>query len=261
MTVENDLVKKINGSGFKAVSNDGLIFSRELLSPAGDEECLYEAVAAGADAVYAGVEKFGARAYAGNFSSESFVRALKYVHLFEKKLYLTLNTLIKEKELAELFDLIKPLYEAGLDGIIVQDLGVAAFVRENFPDLHIHASTQMSVNTPWGVKLLAKAGISRVVLSRELSLGEIKAIKDETGMELECFIHGAMCYSYSGQCLMSSFFGGRSGNRGRCAGPCRHSYTPSGKKESYILCMKDLCTIDILDRLFEIGRASCRERV
>lgn len=256
MMVENDLVKYKNGSDDGAVSDDGLVFSRELLSPAGDEACLFEAVAAGADAVYAGSEKYGARAYAGNFTRDSFVKALKYVHLFNKKLYLTLNTLIREKEMPETFDLIKPLYEAGLDGIIVQDLGVAAFVRQNFPDLPIHASTQMSVNTPFGVRLLQKSGVKRVVLSRELSLEEIRRIKDETGMELECFIHGAMCYSYSGQCLMSSFYGGRSGNRGRCAGPCRLAYkTPDGK-ESHILCMKDLCTIDILDRLFEAGITS-----
>ncbi len=240
----------------KAVTKDSLIFSRELLAPAGDEKCLYEAVSAGADAVYAGVERFGARAYAGNFTTEAFVSALRYVHLFGRRLYLTLNTLIKEKEFPELFDLIRPLYEAGLDGIIVQDLGVAAFIREIFPDLHIHASTQMSVNTQYGVKLLAKAGISRVVLSRELSLSEIRQIHDNTGMELECFIHGAMCYSYSGQCLMSSFYGGRSGNRGRCAGPCRLSYSSKDMKESYILCMKDLCTIDIFDRLFDAGITS-----
>ena len=256
MMVENDLVKNKNGSDDEAVSNDGLVFSRELLSPAGNEECLFEAVSAGADAVYAGVEKYGARAFAGNFTSDSFIKAQKYMHLFGKKLYLTLNTLVKEKEFPELFDLIKPLYEAGLDGIIVQDMGVVSFVRSTFPKLPIHASTQMSVNTPFGVKLLSKAGVSRVVLSRELSLKEIKSIKDETGMELECFIHGAMCYSFSGQCLMSSFYGGRSGNRGRCAGPCRLSYTLPDGSESHILSMKDLCTIDILDRLFDAGITS-----
>ena len=256
MMVENDLVKNKKGSDDEAVSNDGLVFSRELLSPAGNMECLFEAVSAGADAVYAGVEKYGARAYADNFTADSFIKALKYVHLFDKKLYLTLNTLIKEKEFTGLFDLIKPLYEAGLDGIIVQDMGVVSFVRRTFPELPVHASTQMSVNTPFGVKLLQKAGVERVVLSRELSLKEIRRIREETGMELECFIHGAMCYSYSGQCLMSSFYGGRSGNRGRCAGPCRLAYTEPSGKESHILCMKDLCTVDILDRLFEAGITS-----
>lgn len=240
----------------KAVAKDSLIFSRELLAPAGDEKCLYEAVSAGADAVYAGVERFGARAYAGNFTQESFVRAIKYVHLFGKKIYLTLNTLVKEREFAELPGLLGPLYEAGLDGVLVQDIGVAAFIRENFPELSLHASTQMSVNTHYGVELLAKAGFSRVVLSRELSLAEIRDINEKSRTELECFIHGAMCYSFSGQCLMSSFYGGRSGNRGRCAGPCRLAYTSKDQKESYLLCMKDLCTIDILDRLFEAGITS-----
>ncbi|MCR5650533.1 MAG: U32 family peptidase [Lachnospiraceae bacterium] len=256
MTVENDLVKNKEKYADKAVGSGGLIFSHELLSPAGDEKCLYEAINAGADAVYAGVEKFGARAYAGNFTQDSFISAIKYVHLFGKKLYLTLNTLVKEGEFHELYGLIKPLYEAGLDGIIVQDMGVVSFIGKEFPDLNIHASTQMSVNTRYGVELLKDLGVSRVVLSRELSLKEISDIRQETGMELECFIHGAMCYSYSGQCLMSSFYGGRSGNRGRCAGPCRLPYSAGDMKECYILCMKDLCTIDILDRLFDAGISS-----
>ncbi len=246
--VERDKTKR--EAYTKAVSNDSLF---ELLSPAGDEDCLYAAVSAGADAVYAGADRFGARAYAANFDTEGLIHALRYLHLFGKKLYLTLNTLIKEREYPELYDFIKPLYLAGLDGVIVQDTGVVRLLLREFPGIGVHASTQMSVSSVYGALLLKEAGVSRIVTSRELSLEEIREIIDKTGLEIECFIHGAMCYSYSGQCLMSSFLGGRSGNRGRCAGPCRQDYSAGKEKGAYLLSMKDLCTIDLLPALMQAG--------
>ncbi len=249
----------------------------ELLSPAGNMDCLKAAVDAGCDAIYAGADRYGARAYAGNFTSEEFVEAIDYAHLFGARLYLTLNTLIKPDELDNIRDFVRPFYEAGLDGVIVQDLGVVTLLLKEFKDMEIHASTQMSVSSVYGVRLLQDMGISRVVPSRELSLKEISEIYENTGTELECFIHGAMCYSYSGMCLMSSMLGGRSGNRGRCAGPCRQPYSVlntkaangalenmknkgrAGNKDDkgiYLLSMKDLCTIDILDELIRAGIAS-----
>ena len=255
----------------EAVGKDSLIFTGsdriscpeagsfdkyELLSPAGDMDCLYAAIASGADAVYAGGDRFGARAYADNFDEDGMKRAINYVHLFGKKLYLTVNTLVKEKEFDGLYGFIKPFYEEGLDGVIIQDLGVVSFLRENFPYLKLHASTQMSINTAYGAKLLKNLGIERIVPARELSLEEVRSLRGQSGMEIECFIHGAMCYSYSGQCLMSSFLGGRSGNRGRCAGTCRLPYSSGKIREKYLLSMKDMCTIDILPKLMEAGVCS-----
>lgn len=228
----------------------------ELLSPAGNMDCLNAAVSGGCDAVYAGCDRFGARAFAGNFTSDEFVEAIERMHIFGKRIYLTLNTLIKPEEFNEIYDFVKPFYEAGLDGVIVQDIGVISLLAGSFPDMEIHASTQMSVSSVYGVRLLQNMGVCRVVTSRELSLTEIADIQKETGAELECFIHGAMCYSYSGMCLMSSFLGGRSGNRGRCAGPCRQPYSIGKIKDKYLLSMKDLCTIDILDELIEAGISS-----
>lgn len=228
-------------------------YSPELLSPAGDAACLDAALSAGCDAVYAGVLRYGARAYAGNFTEEEFLSAINRCHLFGRKLYLTLNTLIKPDEFDGLYSLVKPLYEEGLDGVIAQDMGVISMLHESFPDLPLHASTQMSISSSYGASLLKNAGVSRIVPSRELSLPELKAMKNETGLELECFIHGAMCYSYSGMCLMSAFLGGRSGNRGRCAGPCRQPYSAGRVHDSYLLSMKDMCTIDILDELIGCG--------
>ncbi len=219
-------------------------------------KCLEAALAADCDAVYAGCDRFGARAYAGNFSSDELIDAIDRMHIFGRKLYLTLNTLIKPDEYKELYSFMKPFYRAGLDGVIVQDLGVVSLLKNEFGDLHIHASTQMSVSSAYGAEFLRKHGISRVVTSRELSLKELCEIRAHSEVELECFIHGAMCYSYSGMCLMSSFLGGRSGNRGRCAGPCRQPYSAGGIKDSYLLSMKDLCTIDILDELINAGIAS-----
>ncbi len=246
--MEEDRNRK-EGKG-EAVSNDSLF---ELLSPAGDEDCLYAAVSAGADAVYAGGNRFGARAYAANFTEEKLLRSIRYLHLFGKRLYLTLNTLIKEREYAGLYDYVKPLYLAGLDGVIVQDLGVIRFLVREFPGLEVHASTQLSVASSYGAGLLKSMGVCRIVPARELQLSELKSIREKTGLTLECFIHGAMCCSYSGQCLMSSFRGGRSGNRGRCAGPCRQSFQAGEEKDAYLLSMKDLCALSLLEELMEAG--------
>lgn len=225
-----------------------LIKRAELLAPAGDMDCFLSALRAGADAVYLGGKAFGARAYARNFTTGELITAIEKAHLFGRKVYLTLNTLFKDEELSEVYDTIAPLYEAGLDGVIIQDLGIVRLLGESFPGLPLHASTQMSVTDIEGVRLLQDLGIKRVVPARELSLKELTRIYDETGMELECFIHGALCYSYSGRCLMSSFIGGRSGNRGRCAGPCRLPYNGQ-----YLLSAKDICTIEILDKLLAAG--------
>lgn len=230
----------------------------ELLAPAGNYEAFLGAVNAGADAVYLGGERFGARAYADNFKTEEILRALHVAHFYGKKIYLTVNTLLKERELAELSDYLTPLCEAGLDGVIVQDLGALSYMREHFPELSLHASTQMAVTGVRGAALLKKAGVSRIVPARELSLQEVKKIREEAGVEVECFIHGAMCYCYSGQCLFSSILGGRSGNRGRCAQPCRLPYKIiKGKRciaeEGYPLSLKDMCTLEYLPALIEAG--------
>ncbi|MBD5458478.1 MAG: U32 family peptidase [Lachnospiraceae bacterium] len=231
----------------------------ELLAPAGNYEAFAGALNAGADAVYLGGEKFGARAYADNFSTEEICRALRYGHILGKKIYLTVNTLVKEQEFASLYDYLCPFYEAGLDGVIIQDLGVWQYIRETFPGMALHASTQMTITGSQGALLLKEMGAARIVPARELSLVEIKAIKEETGLELECFIHGAMCYSYSGQCLFSSILGGRSGNRGRCAQPCRLPYQisdPDGQLKGdagYVLSLKDMCALAFLPKLIEAG--------
>lgn len=234
----------------------------ELLAPAGSFEHLKAAVAAGADAIYIGGEKFGARAYAHNFSKEDMIDALQFAHFHERKLYLTVNTLMKESELfGQLGDFLLPYYENGLDGVIVQDLGAVRFIRENFPGLEIHGSTQMTITDFHGAVAAKRMGMTRVVPARELSLSEIKKIKEETGLEVEVFVHGALCYCYSGQCLLSSMYGGRSGNRGRCAQPCRLPYTlldetgstlnPS-KYEKYLLSPRDLCSLSTLPSLMEV---------
>lgn len=230
----------------------------ELLAPAGSYEAFLGAVNAGADAVYLGGQQFGARAYADNFTAEEIVRALRVAHLYGKKIYLTVNTLLKEREMASLAEYLSPFYEAGLDGVIVQDLGVFCHIREQFPGLPLHVSTQMTVTGVRGASLLKEQGACRVVPARELSLREVRKIREEAGVEVECFIHGAMCYSYSGQCLFSSILGGRSGNRGRCAQPCRLPYEIfEGKKRlsgsSYPLSLKDMCTLEYLPALLEAG--------
>lgn len=229
----------------------------ELLAPAGNYEAFLGAINAGADAVYLGGERFGARAYADNFDAQQILRALHVAHFYGKKIYLTVNTLLKEPELAAVCDYLSPFAKAGLDGVIVQDFGVLSRIRDRFPGLPLHASTQMTVTGKRGAALLKQAGISRIVPARELSLEEIQKIKD-TGVEVECFIHGAMCYCYSGQCLFSSILGGRSGNRGRCAQPCRLPYQVfDGKKRllenAYPLSLKDMCTVEYLPALLETG--------
>lgn len=225
----------------------------ELLAPAGNFEALMGAIAAGADAVYLGGNAFGARAYAENFSQEEICRGIHLAHLFGRKIYLTVNTLVKEKELEGLYEFLTPFYEAGLDGVIIQDMGVFCFVRKHFPGLELHVSTQMTVTGCYGAQLLKREGASRIVPARELSLQEIKQIKKNADIEIETFVHGAMCYCYSGQCLFSSILGGRSGNRGRCAQPCRLPYRVNGGKEEYPLSMKDMCTLFLLPELIEAG--------
>lgn len=224
----------------------------ELLAPAGNYESFLGAIHAGADAVYLSGNKFGARAYADNFSEEEICRAISYAHVFGKKVYLTVNTLIKDSELPELIPYMTPFYQTGLDGVIVQDIGALLTIRDAFPDLELHASTQMTLTGIHGVEFLKELGVVRIVPARELSLEEIKDIKEQTGLSIETFIHGAMCYCYSGQCLFSSILGGRSGNRGRCAQPCRLPYQV-GNAHAYPLSLKDMCTISLLPKLIEAG--------
>lgn len=223
----------------------------ELLAPAGSYDSLRGAVNAGCDAVYIGGTKFGARAYADNPDTELMKRCLDFCHIRDKKLYLTVNTLLKENELEkELLDYLIPLYEIGLDAVIVQDPGVMDLVSRELPGLDIHASTQCTITTARGIEYLKSLypSITRVVPARELSMDELKSFRQETGLELEVFVHGALCYCYSGQCLFSSYIGGRSGNRGRCAQPCRKLYN-----DRYLLSMKDICTLGDIPALMEMG--------
>lgn len=225
----------------------------ELLAPAGSLEILKGVIESGADAVYVGGSMFGARAYANNFTEEELLEAIDFAHLRGVKVYLTVNTLIKNSEFSKLYDYLLPYYKRGLDAVIVQDIGVVKAIHEYFPSMEIHTSTQMTVTGADGVRFLSQFGVTRVVMAREVSLAEMKRIHEETGMELEAFVHGALCYSYSGQCLFSSILGGRSGNRGRCAQPCRLPYTVEGKKDEYILSLKDMCGIKVLDKLHDAG--------
>lgn len=238
----------------------------ELLAPAGSYEGLIQNLECGADAVYVGGKAFGARAYAQNLSEEQLLQAIDEAHIRNKKIYLTVNTLLKNQELYQkLYDYLIPFYKQGLDAVIVQDIGVLSFVRREFPGMHIHASTQMAVTGPQAAMLLEKNGVNRVVTARELSLEEISSIRRCTNMEIESFVHGALCYSYSGQCLFSSILGGRSGNRGRCAQPCRLPYQVYGKqgkltkeKEMCPLSPKDMNTIEILPEIIEAGVTSLK---
>lgn len=229
----------------------------ELLAPAGNPEGFYGAICAGADAVYLGGSRYGARAYADNFTEEELLECIRYAHIWGRRVYLTVNTLVKESELEGLFPYLQPLYEAGLDGVIVQDIGVFLFIREHFPGLELHVSTQATVTSRYGAEIFRKMGAVRVVPARELSLAELREMKEDTGLQIETFIHGAMCYCYSGQCLFSSILGGRSGNRGRCAQPCRLPYrVERGKRiteECYPLSLKDMCTIEHIPELLEAG--------
>lgn len=235
----------------------------EVLSPAGSYQSLCAAIHAGADAIYLGGDAFGARAYANNFSKEELLSAIEYAHIYGRKVYLTVNTLLKNEELEKyLYDYLVPYYEAGLDAVIVQDFGVFSFIHEHFPGLHIHASTQMTITGRKSASLLKEMGASRVVTARELSAEELADIHKNVDIEIESFVHGALCYCYSGQCLLSSFIGGRSGNRGRCAQPCRLPYQVTdeqnqtrqhSEKEKYVLSPKDMCALEILPDVIDAG--------
>lgn len=232
----------------------------ELLAPAGSLKTLKAVIHAGADAVYLGGTMFGARAYANNFNEEELLEAIRFGHIHGRKIILAVNTLLKEYELGQLYDYLRPYYEAGVDAVIVQDMGVMEFIKTHFPNLPIHTSTQMTITNVEGARLLKEQGVERVVTAREMSLEEIQRIHDEVGVELESFIHGALCYCYSGQCLFSSIIGGRSGNRGRCAQPCRLSYevlqgekSLTGHHATPILSLKDMCTLPFLYELADHG--------
>lgn len=227
----------------------------ELLAPAGNLQVFKSVINAGADAVYFGGPSFGARAYAGNLTLEESADAIDYAHLHGKKAYLTVNTLLKNREMEELYSYLRPFYEMGLDAVLVQDLGVLDLIRSSFPGLAIHMSTQASITTSLGAGWLKSLGVERIVAARELSLLELKEMYQNTGMEIEAFVHGALCVCYSGQCLMSSFLGGRSGNRGRCAQPCRLPYQIKGQKTPgpYLLSPKDFCLIDFLPQMDAAG--------
>lgn len=224
----------------------------EILAPAGSYEAFKAALCAGADAFYAGGEKFGARAFAVNFSQKELTDAIQEAHVYDKKFYLTVNTLLKNHEIESLYDYIAPLYKSGLDAVIVQDAGVLEYIRSYFPGLDIHGSTQMTITGANGAVFLKSQGCTRVVPARELSLEEIRMIRKSSDIEIECFVHGALCYCYSGQCLFSSMIGGRSGNRGQCAQPCRLPYTYNNRKK-YYLSPKDICTLDLIPELVDAG--------
>ena len=232
----------------------------EVLAPAGSLESMKAAVAAGADAVYIGGSRFGARAYADNPEEDRLLEAIDYAHLHGCRLYMTVNTLMKETELADLYAFLEPYYMRGVDAVIVQDMGAFALIRERFPDLPVHASTQMTITGVYGARILKELGAERVVTARELSLEEIAGIHREVDVEIESFVHGALCYCYSGQCLFSSLIGGRSGNRGRCAQTCRLPYdvkrdgkTLNGKDSRYEPRLKELCTLDRIPDMIEAG--------
>ena len=229
----------------------------ELLSPCGTSESLRAAVNNGADAVYLGGKNFSARKFAGNFSVEEIKEACDYCHVRGVKVYVTVNTLYKDSELKAFINFIKELYVIGVDALIVQDTGAANIIKRSFPDMKINASTQLTANTADDVNFLYKNGFDKVILSRELSLDEIRKIRENTEAEIECFVHGALCVSFSGQCIMSSILGGRSGNRGCCAQTCRLPYTLyrdfDKVKEGYLMSPKDIETLKILPRLIKAG--------
>ena len=233
----------------------------ELLAPAGSIDSLYAAVQSGADAVYLGGSKFSARAYASNFNEEIMRKAVDYCHIYGVKVYVTVNILLKEKELKEALEYIRYLYNIGVDALIIQDTGLFYLIKKYFPDFEIHASTQMTIHNIQGAKLLQEVGFERIVLARELSIEEIRNISNNLKVETEVFVHGALCICYSGQCLMSSLIGGRSGNRGRCAQPCRLPYTivnnkNNEKKSGYLLSPKDVCTIENVEDFILSGAHS-----
>lgn len=229
----------------------------EILAPAGSMEGLKAAIAAGCNAVYIGGNRFGARAFANNLDQDEMLEAIAYCHLHDVKLYMTVNTVLKDREIKEaLFSYLRPYYEAGLDAVIVQDMGVLRFISRHFPKLAIHASTQMTLTMGKGKEFLEKYHVNRIVPARELTLRELCTMRRETSMELEVFVHGALCYCYSGQCLFSSMLGGRSGNRGRCAQPCRlpyHIAEQNRSEDAYLLSPKELCNLPYLAEMIEAG--------
>ncbi len=228
----------------------------EVLAPAGSWEAMKAGIAAGADAVYAGGTRYGARAYAENFGEDELLRGIDYAHVRGRKVYLTVNTLLTDQDVEEkLHGYLSPYYRQGLDAVIVQDVGVMRFIHERFPKLAIHASTQMTLTMAEGTDLLAGYGVSRVIPARELSIKELGLMRAGTDMEMEVFVHGALCYSYSGQCHMSAVLGGRSGNKGKCAGPCRLSYAHRSK-EGHYFCLKDLCSLSSVGELVGMGMDS-----
>ncbi len=224
----------------------------EILAPAGDRDALIAAINAGCDAIYLGYSKFSARAGAKNFDSEELRWAISYAHLLDVKIYLTINTIIKNNEIAELIEVVGECIKIGVDAFIIQDIGVLSILKKIYPKIVLHSSTQMNIHSSYGGKYVKNLGIERLILARELRLDEISYIKKACQMEVETFVHGALCYSYSGQCLMSSSLGDRSGNRGSCAQPCRLKYTTENR-DGYVLSLKDLSSIDILEKLVEIG--------
>lgn len=236
----------------------------ELLAPAGNMENLKYAVMAGCDAVYLGLKKFGARAFSSNFSDSEFIEAVNYCHLYGVKVYVTLNTIIYDYEVEDFLETVDFIHKNNVDAVLIQDLGMLDLVRKTYPNLEVHASTQMHIHNLDGVKVLERLGIKRAVLARETSIDTIKHIKENSNIELEVFVHGALCVSYSGECLMSKFIGGRSGNRGECAGACRLSYDVVDdnnnilNKNKYPISTKDLNTIYYIDKLIESGVASLK---
>jgi len=230
----------------------------ELLAPAGNMNSLKAAVLAGADAIYLGGYKFGARTFAGNFNNEEMIEAINYAHLYGIKIYVTVNTIIYENEIEEFMEYVDFLYQNNVDALIIQDIGMFDLIRKTYPNLELHASTQMHIHNLEGVKLLDSLGVKRCVIARETDFDTIKNIKENTNTQLEVFVHGALCISYSGQCLMSSLIGGRSGNRGSCAGSCRLQYdfinnNQKLNQEKYILSTKDLNSLENIGKLIEIG--------
>ena len=234
----------------------------EILAPAGSMESLFAAINKGADAVYLGGNKFSARAYASNFDNDSMIKAVDYAHSYGVKVYVTLNTILKESEIEEAVRYAGFLYEIGVDALIIQDLGLFKRIKEEYKEFELHASTQMTIHNGEGAIFFKEKGFHRIVLSRELSLEEIEYISKDLNIETEIFVHGALCVSYSGQCLMSSMIGGRSGNRGRCAQPCRMEYKIKGRnteeKKAYILSPKDTCTIENIDDIIKTGTYSLK---
>ena len=232
----------------------------ELLAPAGDMECLKWAIEGGCDAVYLGGNHFGARAYSKNFSDEELALAIKYAHQYGVKVYLTCNTLIYDEEVDDFLNFVRYAHKSGIDAVLIQDLGMYDLIHQKFPNLEIHASTQLHIHNFDGALVAKKLGFKRIVLARETDIDTIKEIKEKTGLDIEVFVHGSLCVSYSGQCLFSSLVGGRSGNRGACAGSCRLPYDivdknniVLNKTKKYPLSMKDLCAISSIGKLMDIG--------